>query len=184
MAYNTQTWANGVAGGTPVSASRLTVMETGITGAHTGVFGGSSRSTKPLLYVTKNGAQTIPDNATTQVTSWTTVKDTDSGFASNSYTVALSGYYHYAATFIYDIVNPGIYYVILAKNATQIHWGITEPFTGTEYAMNGSAIFPLTAGDVMVVQAFQVSGGTSDIIATGTGSGANSFWSLAWLAPL
>lgn len=188
MTYTQQTWTNGAAGGTPLSATRLTVMEVGIKDADTrhtaleaALFGAAGRTQKPLCIVEKSGDQTVATSTDTQLTTWTTIKDTDTAFASNTFTAPVAGYYRCALSLIFASSGTGQRWIEIFKNGSIAILSTQVPITGDSSFMQAADIIPLAVSDTIRAYTYHTAGANLDVMATRYG--AQTRLSVEWVRP-
>lgn len=154
MPYSPQTWANGPTGGTPLSAARLTTLETGVAAAHI--------ASACRVYANATG-QTIPsgnldriDVNTTEHNDSTSVFTID--LATDTVTVALTGLYLVSWHVRFTGGSSGSRFGLILINATTtVH---EFGFVGTFGTAAGAIPVRLTAGNGVSLYGF-VDGGTA-----------------------
>jgi hypothetical protein len=133
----------------------------------------SSSGNDALLYVT-SGAQSIPNASTTTLTGWTKAFDRlNSSFNASTgvFTAPATGYYRVDAQIVYaqaaSTLNASFDLVINANSSAVAtgHYG-TETTSSVSRSVQAHAVVFLTAGQTVIIQAFQNSGGAISLSST------------------
>lgn len=171
-------------------ATEVNAHETDLGSLRTQLFGGSARTAKPLLQLKLASAQAISANTGTTLTSgmWTTIKDTDSIWASSTATIPATGIYKARLLLAWEADNVGSRWSYILLNGTNadtdiIGFGIANPTVGWETENTAEVVGAFTVGDVLRVGAFHDSTApTLDLLSTVYGPAASTF-TLEWVGP-
>jgi hypothetical protein len=137
----------------------------------------ATKFTNPYKFrAIKAADQTITSNTLTTVVYATEQFDTNNNFASNTYTVPVSGFYYLAATMMTNtvagLVQGGA--IGFTKNTSTVIAQIQEYDNGVSYDYWGrsiSGLYQLTAGDTVIVQVILQTTGSVNLL----GNFQNSF---------
>lgn len=172
-------YCNSITGNTATFSNFIGFSSTGYTGptGFTGVTGVTGPTGDFLFigmksYNTTN--QTIPNNAATSITNWTTIFDTNNGFdaTTGKYTIPVSGYYMTQAMLTYS--NTGnwsaytgsevqLYYntSTLLQNGIFFNWEISTGHFSNPFC---NSVNNFNQGDTLEIKGFQKSSVSLDLI--------------------
>lgn len=147
----------------------------GNTAAASGAFTSLSASGNDALFYQNSSGQSIPNATNTTVTTWTKVSDrvnTNFNASTGTFTAPVTGQYQVSCQLFYasalNVAATAVQALIVANGVT-VAVG-TDSITGAAtigVAAQVSAIVSLTAGQTVVIQAFQNSGAARALSATG-----------------
>lgn len=156
----------------------------------TQLFGGSARTTKPLVQLRLAAPTTIPGGNSTQLVAadWTVEKDTDAMWASSVITVPFTGIWRARLFGIWAADATGTRWMMIFLNGTSdatdvkgVHF--TNPTVGWETAHAAEVVSPLTAGDVLRLYAFHDSASASIDLLPSLYGPASSTFTFEWVGP-
>jgi hypothetical protein len=130
----------------------------------------------PAFFVTKSAFQSVPNTTDTKITFDTEVYDTNSAFASSTFTVPIGQGGKYFLSTSVGCRNagniPSVQIFIRKNTSTQIAGNIrTHTYTSgtSQYQTNTvNGCFSLSAGDTIEIYAYQDSGGSLEVNAYAT----------------
>jgi hypothetical protein len=130
--------------------------------------GGTGQSSIPAFLVNATGSSQSLPNSASAVLEWPTiVEDTSGGFAANVYTCPRTGWM--ILTTCVTFSGSGAYFnLVIYQNGAS---GFDIYTNGTSSGISGSAVIPVSAGDTLELQVYQISGG-----ALGLGTASSETW--------
>lgn len=149
---------------------------------------------RPTFFARQTASQTVANDASypstagaTQLTGWTVEQDSHSGFASNAYTIPVTGIYRVTGSWVSGGANNGNSgnRRIFFKNNGALGTGCAGTVHADTNSKQLSVALPgkpyqFSAGDVITLWADHLQGTGTSAVATTVGDGAESTWSITY----